>query len=197
MFPEHWKLINDIAPQEEPPKPEGEIKLVVPYFNQRDNDKDPLRTCFSSSCAMLLASLDPDAIEGDNEYINEVYKYGDTTEASAQLDALKHFGVDARFVQNGDWGLIESQLKRGIPVPIGVLHKGRVSSPTGGGHWLVIVGITADKTKLWVHDPFGQMDLVNGGYVSTDGEYQLYSKKNLGPRWMVEGPRSGWAIIAK
>lgn len=197
MWPDHFKIINDVEPQEGPPKSDGEIKLVVPYFSQRDNARDPMRTCFSSSCAMLLATLDPDAIEGDDEYINEVYKYGDTTEASVQLDTLKHFGVDARFVQNADWGVIENELKKGIPVPIGVLHKGPVSNPTGGGHWIVVVGITADKSKLWVHDPFGEMDLVNGGYPSTDGKYRLYSKKNLGPRWMVEGPKSGWAIIAK
>lgn len=197
MWPDHFKIINDVEPQEGPPKPDGEIKLVVPYFSQRDNARDPMRTCFSSSCAMLLATLDPDAIEGDDEYINEVYKYGDTTEASAQLDTLKHFGIDARFVQNADWGVIENQLKKGIPVPIGVLHKGPVSNPTGGGHWIVVVGVTADRSKLWVHDPFGEMDLVNGGYPSTDGKYRLYSKKNLGPRWMVEGPKSGWAIIAK
>ena len=197
MWPDHFKIINDVEPQEGPPKSDGEIKLVVPYFSQRDNARDPMRTCFSSSCAMLLATLDPDAIEGDDEYINEVYKYGDTTEASVQLDTLKHFGVDARFVQNADWGVIENQLKKGIPVPIGVLHKGPVSNPTGGGHWIVVVGVTADKSKLWVHDPFGEMDLVNGGYPSTDGKYRLYSKKNLGPRWMVEGPKSGWAIIAK
>ena len=87
-------------------------------------------------------------------------------------------------------------MKKGIPVPIGVLHKGSVANPTGGGHWLVVVGVTADKTKLWVHDPFGEMDLVSGGYPSTEGKYKLYSKKNLGPRWMVEGPKTGWAIIA-
>lgn len=197
MWPDHFKIINDVEPQEGPPKSDGEIKLVVPYFSQRDNARDPMRTCFSSSCAMLLATLDPDAIEGDDEYINEVYKYGDTTEVSVQLDTLKHFGVDARFVQNADWGVIENQLKKGIPVPIGVLHKGSVSNPTGGGHWIVVVGVTADKSKLWVHDPFGEMDLVSGGYPSTDGKYRLYSKKNLGPRWMVEGPKSGWAIIAK
>lgn len=196
IFPEHWKIINDTETQENPPKLDGEIKLVVPYFSQRDNKKDPMRTCFSSSCAMLLAALDPDAIGGDDEYINEVYKYGDTTEASAQIQTLRHFGVDAKFVQNADWGTVESQLKKGIPVPIGVLHKGSVANPTGGGHWLVVVGVTADKTKLWVHDPFGEMDLVSGGYPSTDGKYKLYSKKNLSPRWMVEGPKTGWAIIA-
>jgi GH24 family phage-related lysozyme (muramidase) len=197
IFPSHWKIINDTETQEKPPVLNAEIKLVVPYFSQRDNKKDPMRTCFSSSCAMLLAAVDPDAIDSDDEYINEVYKYGDTTEASAQIQTLKHFGVDAKFVQNADWNLIESQLKLGIPVPMGVLHKGSVTKPSGGGHWICCVGITADRTKLWIHDPFGEMDLVNGGYVSTDGKYRLYSKKNLGPRFLVEGPKSGWVILAK
>ena len=197
FWPEHFKIINDTRTQETPPKLDGEIKLVVPYFSQRDNAKDPMRTCFSSSCAMLLAALDPDAINNDDEFINEVFKYGDTTEASAQLQALKHFGVDAKFVQNWNWTKVESQLRSGIPVPIGVLHKGPVTNPTGGGHWLVVVGVTADGTKFWVHDPFGEMDLINGGYPSTNGKYRLYSKKNLGLRWMVEGEGSGWAIVAK
>ena len=196
FFSDHWKIINDTVPQEGPPKTSGEIKLIVPYFSQRDNKKDPYRTCFSSSCAMMLAALDPDAIEGDDEYINEVFKYGDTTEASAQLQALKHFGVDAKFVQNADWDLVESQLKKDIPVPLGVLHKGPVTNPTGGGHWICCVGVTADKTKLWIHDPFGEMDLINGDYISTDGKYRLYSKKNLGPRFLVEGAKSGWIILA-
>lgn len=197
IFPSHWKIINDTEIQEKPPVLNGEIKLVVPYFSQRDNKKDPMRTCFSSSCAMLLATLDPDSIDSDDEYINEVYKYGDTTEASAQIKTLKHFGVDAKFVQNADWNLIESQLKLGIPVPMGVLHKGSVTKPSGGGHWICCVGVTADKTKLWIHDPFGEMNLISGGYVSTDGKYRLYSKKNLGPRFLVEGPKSGWVILAK
>lgn len=196
IFPDHWKIINDTDVEENPPKLGGEIKLVVPYFSQRDNKKDAMRTCFSSSCAMLLATLNPDAIDGDDEYISEVYKYGDTTEASVQLKTLKHFGVTAQFAQNADWTTIENKLKQGIPVPIGVLHRGSVSSPSGGGHWIVVVGVTTDKTKFWVHDPFGEMDLVSGGYPSTDGKYKLYSKKNLGPRWMVEGPKTGWAILA-
>lgn len=197
FFPDHWKVINDVDVQETPPKLDGEIKLVVPYFSQRDNKKDPMRTCFSSSCAMLLTTLDPDAIDSDDEYINEVYKFGDTTSATAQLDALKHFGVDACFVQNADWTTIEQQLKQGIPVPMGILHKGPVSNPVGGGHWICAVGITADKQKLWAHDPFGDLDLIGGAYISTDGKYKQYSKKNLGPRFLVEGPKSGWVILAK
>ena len=80
---------------------------------------------------------------------------------------------------------------------MGILHKGPVSNPVGGGHWICVVGITADKQKLWVHDPFGDLDLVGGYYASTDGKYKLYSKKNLGPRFLVEGPKSGWIIAAK
>ena len=197
FFPDHWKIINDADPVEGTPVLSKEVKLIVPYFSQRDNKKDPMRTCFSSSCAMLLAGLDPDAIETDDEYVNEVFKYGDTTEASAQLDALRHFGVEASFAQNCDWALVEKQLRKGIPVPMGILHKGPVSNPVGGGHWICCVGITADGSKLWIHDPFGDLDLISGNYVSTNGKYKLYSKKNLGPRWLVEGSKSGWAIIAK
>jgi len=196
FYPDHWKIINDVeaAPKV---KADGEIKLDVPYYSQRDNYRDANRTCFSSSCAMLLSAVDPSAIDGDDEYINEVFKLGDTTDSSVQVEALRHFGLQSKFIVNGDWDLIQSQLEQGIPVPIGILHRGPVTSPQGGGHWIVIVGVTKDKTKCIVHDPFGDLDLVRGEYVSSDGAYKLYSKANLGPRWLVEGGKSGWAIVAK
>lgn len=197
FFPAHFKVVDATEPQKSAPTAGGEIKLAVTYFSQLDNEKDPHRTCFSSSCAMLLKTLDPDVIGSDDEYINEVFKLGDTTDASVQIQALKHFGVDAKFTQIAGWEVVETQLKQGIPVPIGILHKGPVASPYGGGHWIVVVGMTEDKSKLWVHDPYGELDLVRGTYISQDGKYKLYSKKNLGPRWCVEGGNSGWAILAK
>jgi len=196
IFPDHWKIINDTETTVASETTSTELKLSVPYYSQRDNYKDPMRTCFSSSCAMLLSGLDPEAIKSDDEYIKTVYKYGDTTEASVQLKALKEFGVTASFVQTGTWADIENLLRKRIPVPIGILHKGPVSAPVGGGHWICCVGLTADKKSIIVHDPFGDLDLIGGGYVSTDGKYKKYSKKNLGPRWLVEGERSGWFIKA-
>lgn len=196
IFPDHWKIINDTETTIVSETTFTELKLSVPYYSQRDNYKDPMRTCFSSSCAMLLSGLDPEAIKSDDEYIKTVYKYGDTTEASVQLKALKEFGVTASFVQTGTWADIENLLRKGIPVPIGILHKGPVSAPVGGGHWICCVGLTADKKSIIVHDPFGDLDLIGGGYVSPDGKYKKYSKKNLGPRWLVEGERSGWFIRA-
>jgi GH24 family phage-related lysozyme (muramidase) len=198
FFPDHWKVINDAPPAPAPSAPaiSAEIKLKVPYYSQRDNARDPMRTCFSSSCAMLLAALKPGSISGDDAYINTVFRHGDTTQAWVQLRALADYGVKAEFLQNGNWTSIETQLTNGIPVPIGILHHGPVSRPHGSGHWIVVIGITADKQRFIVHDPFGDLDLVNGGYLSTNGNSRLYSKKNLAARWLVEGKASGWFVRA-
>jgi len=196
FFPNHFKIINDPIANETAPKEPKDIILNVPYYSQRDNQRDPLRTCFSSSCAMLLKYLKPGSITSDDQYINTVFQHGDTTSPSAQLEALQDYGLSASFKQNGSWDDIDDLLERGIPIPIGVLHKGPVSNPSGGGHWLVIIGRTADGKSLYVNDPFGEMSLVNGGYVNTKGAKLKYSKQNLGPRWLVESPTSGWYIKA-
>lgn len=198
FYPTHWKIINDpkvtsIEPQFKHPK---KLVLDVPYYSQRDNKKDPLRSCFSSACAMLLKYVKPNSITSDDEYMVTVYKYGDTTEPSAQVTALEQYGLNVEFRQDGGWSDIDSQLAKGFPIPIGVLHHGPVSKPSGGGHWLTIIGRNEDNTAYVVNDPYGEMDLVNGGYQNSNGSHLLYSKKNLGPRWLVEGPGTGWYIEA-
>lgn len=197
FFPNHFKIINDPIANETAPKEPKDIILNVPYYSQRDNQRDPLRTCFSSSCAMLLKCLKPGSITSDDQYINTVFRHGDTTSPSAQLEALQDYGLSASFKQNGSWDDIDRLLEQGIPVPIGVLHKGSITNPIGGGHWLIIIGRTADSQSVYVNDPFGEMSLVNGGYVNTNGSKLKYSKKNLGPRWLVESPSSGWYINAE
>jgi len=197
FFPNHFKIINDPIANETAPKEPKDIILNVPYYSQRDNQRDPLRTCFSSSCAMLLKYLKPGSITSDDQYINTVFQHGDTTSPSAQLEALQDYGLSASFKQNGSWDDIDRLLEQGIPVPIGVLHKGSITNPIGGGHWLIIIGRTADSQSVYVNDPFGEMSLVNGGYVNTNGSKLKYSKKNLGPRWLVESPSSGWYINAE
>jgi len=196
FFSDHFKIINDPIANETTPSKPKEIILNVPYYSQRDNQRDPMRTCFSSSCAMLLKYLKPNTITSDDQYINTVFQYGDTTSPTSQLEALQDYGLAASFKQNGSWDEIDDLLERGIPVPIGILHKGPVSNPTGGGHWLVIIGRTADNKSVYVNDPFGDLDLINGNYMSTGGAKLKYSKKNLGPRWLVESPTSGWYIRA-
>jgi len=168
--------------------------LAVQYMSQRDNYRDASRTCFSSSCAMLLKFLKPGSIKTDNDYIKVVFAYGDTTEASTQIAALKDFGLPVIFATNGNRALIQKQINAGKPVPAGFLHHGTPSKPTGGGHWLCITGY--DATGYWVNDPWGEIDLIAGTYPSTDGAKKHYSYKNFEPRWMVDGPNTGWCILA-
>ena len=177
-----------------------DLILKVPYFSQRDSATGhAMRMCFSSSCAMLLNTLKPNAVKGangDDEYLKTVFRFGDTTIADAQVKALAQYGVKAQFRQNLDWKDIDAQLAAGVPVPIGILHHGPVSKPTGGGHWLLIIGRKGDGSGYFVHDPFGDLDLINGRYISTNGKQLVYSKKNLSPRWRVGGT-GGWGIIAQ
>lgn len=203
--PQYANLLISLMNQQSPvSRLAGPVKhsnpLRVPYFTQRDSAiaGQAMRMCFSSSCAMLVAAMRPDAlrgINGDDQYLKRVMEFGDTTDATAQLRALRSYGITARFTQNADFSDIENQIKRGVPVPCGYLHHGTSSAPTGGGHWLTVIGFT--KSAVIVNDPFGEMDVAHGGYLSTKGRGIGYSRKNWGPRWMVEGHGTGWAIIAE
>lgn len=185
-----------------PATPQGVLRLNVPYYSQRDSATNQAsRMCFSSSCAMLLAYLKPGILSGpngDDQYLERVLRFGDTTSADAQLRALASYGVTASFGTGMGWDDVDALLDQGIPVPIGILHHGPVTAPTGGGHWIVIIGRTGGGGGYYVHDPAGELDLVSGGYDgSRSGAALIYSRPNLGRRWMVEGPGSGWGIRAR
>ena len=173
--------------------------LPVPYFAQLDSTTDQgRRMCFSSSCAMLLAYLRPGLLtgpNGDDQYLARVRSYGDTTSSLAQVRALQSYGLTADFVKNGDFAMVERQINAGIPVPCGYLHRGHVDRPSGGGHWLIIVGY--DATHVIVHDPLGESNLITGATLNRPAQFCRYSRANFGRRWMVEAPGTGWAIVAQ
>lgn len=192
-------------PSEAPLEPAGEdvvtFPLDVPYFYQRDSKTGHgERSCFSSAMAMALDYVDPDAIAGDDDwYLNHVFKYGDTVSSAAQVAAAESLGFDVEFHTSGTEQDLLDQLDKGIPVPVGILHKGSVDRPTGGGHWITLIGY--DEKYFHVHDPFGELDLVGGGYPKagpTDGKDQLYTRKNLLKRWLIDGSGAdGWWIEIK
>jgi hypothetical protein len=123
----------------------GLIQLPVPYLSQNDSatSQGP-RMCFSSSCAMAAAFLKPGALNGngqlDDQYLALVQRHGDSTDANAQVKALQSLGLQARFRTDGSIQDLIKQLKRGLPCPVGWLHKGPVSAPKGGGHWSLAIG---------------------------------------------------------
>lgn len=202
IYNPHWEIISTSSPQEGTWHSGKTLK--VKYFSQRDSaTAHANRMCFSSSCAMMADYLKPNAIQvaeqEDDFYMkNYVFRYGDTTNPDAQIKALRDLGINAQFRKNLTQADLEAQINKGIPVPIGILHHGPVSAPTGGGHWIVVIGFDKKTGQYVVHDPYGELDLISGGYWgSTNGANQRYSFARLNKRWMVEGNGSGWGIIAQ
>lgn len=168
--------------------------LKVPYFYQRDSKTGHgERMCQSSAIAMRIEQIDPKLIADDDSYLKIVQRFGDTVSQSAHQKALESLGLKHRFRQDGSEKLLCSLLDKGMAVPIGILHKGSVDSPTGGGHWITLVGY--DENYFVCHDPFGELDVVSGGYVKTgptDGKYVKYTRKNLMKRWLIASQSDGW-----
>ena len=173
----------------------SENPLKVPYFYQNDNKSGTgYRECFSSSCAMLSAFYGK--VKSDDQYNLIRQNFGDTTDLGAQIGALNKLGLEPSFKSNGRPKDLEAEIDAGRPVAVGWLHKGRVTAPTGGGHWSVVVGYT--PTHFILHDPNGEAALVSGGYAHHHwGKEVYYSRKNWLPRWEVEGPGTGWYLTCK
>ena len=132
-------------------------KLDVGYEYQNDNASGTgYRECFSSSCAMLARFWGK--VTCDDEYNKIRQQYGDSTDANAQLSALKSLGLSPLFRTDGNSNSIKQEIDDGRPLAVGWLHKGSVNAPTGGGHWSVVVGYTDDAFIL--HDPNGDADLL-------------------------------------
>jgi len=179
------------------PEPGKEKIISVPYFYQLDNQSGKgSRECFSSSCAMIAAFHGK--VTSDDEYNKIRNNFGDTTDSMAQLKALRHLGLNAKFITNGNTTIIENEIHNDRPVAVGWLHHGAITKPSGGGHWSVIRGFT--PTHFVHNDPYGEADMVKGGYVSNKtkaGDGIRYSRKNWLRRWEVDGQSTGWAILVE
>ena len=169
------------------------VKQYYPQTDSATGHGD--RMCFSSTCAMAIKYLLPGALSGsnaDDAYLKTVLKYGDTTSSTSQVKACQQYGVLASFYTKGTRQNLINELKAGYPVATGILHKGHVSQPVGGGHWMLLIGDDGERGIF--HDPYGEMDNVNGGYITigSGGKDVKYSWKNWLPRWEVEGKGTGW-----
>ena len=182
--------------REAPPKSEALLSnpLNVPYDCQLDNPgMEGWRECFSSSCAMVAMYWG--VIEHQNEYHHVRPRFGDSTEPTSQIRTLNHFGLNAEFKMMGSKEKLIAQIDKGRPAPVGFLHHGSPQNPTGGGHYVCCIGY--DDTSFIFNDPYGELDVVAGGYARTGGTYGKgihYSYKNWVPRWSVANDNDGWGL---
>lgn len=169
--------------------------LNVPYYWQQDNGPDGWRECQSSCIAMGLAFKQVPGIRDDLDYLRFVRRAGDTTLRWTHFKALAMMGFSSyEWRENWNFEDVKDEIRQGNVICAGVLHHGHVSAPSGGGHFINLIGF--DETHWIVHDPYGELDLVNGGWASrsaTAGRRVRYSFRNLNPRFFHPGPGSGWA----
>ncbi len=177
------------APTAPPAASNGAIQLPVPFFSQRDNMEQPYRTCNTSSCAMAAKFLGAN-ISGDDDYFQYVIKYGDTTDHSAQTQALAELRIQSTWNTNLDFDDLDKSLASGLPAVIGILHHGPLEAPSGG-HMIVAIGRTAGGDYI-INDPFGNL---LDGYASEDGGGLTYSRRELTGRWTADGPKTGWGRL--
>jgi hypothetical protein len=166
-------------------------RLKVPFYPQTDNKVDPLRTCNTSSCAMVARYFGAQ-ISGDDQYFDLVAKYGDTTDHTAQTKALTDLGIQSTWHTNLDFVDLDKSLAQGFPIVIGILHRGSLTAPTGG-HVIAIIGLTGDRSYI-CNDPFGSLHDGYTGKVS-NGNGVVYARDILVHRWLVEGNNTGWGRL--
>jgi hypothetical protein len=193
-FTRIWRSVK----AEPNPEKKNSFPLSVPYFYQRDSRSGHgERMCQSSSIAMRIKQIDPTLINDDDDYLKIVHRFGDTVSQAAHIKALAHLELDGKFRQNGTEKLLCELLDKGISVPIGILHKGKIGkNVSGGGHWIVLIGY--DNEGFYVNDPFGRLDLVNGGYPYAgpiDGKCAKYARSLLMKRWLISSQNDGWLWI--
>lgn len=179
------------------------MQLDVAYQSQRDAAGKAAdywwHMCNSSCHAMLIDFLKPGLISDpahdagmaiDDYYLNEfVTPFGDSEDHNVHTAALQELGIESYWSQELSYADIDRSLAVGIPMPIGVLHRGSVWAPEGGH---IILAIGKDGEGYRFNDPWGY----GFAYSDQNGANVFYPKKpSLNNRWLVDGPNAGWGRI--
>lgn len=173
--------------------------IAVPYFCQlKMDDGQGWRDCFSATCAMIAAwagKVTGDT-SGENSYNHIRQRCGDSTIAASQIAALAQLGLTAHYSTRGTKAQLLELLDAGIPVGTGILHHGQTSAPSGGGHWMLIVG--HDEHGVIALDPYGELNIASGTWAQqgSGGDHVHYSWTNWLPRWEVAGG-DGYMLYVK
>jgi len=182
------------------------VKLIVPYFNQVDNDTlyfgSGSRQCCLTSNAMaanfILADRGLESLyqrakrldlnEPESAYGKILNKYGDTIDHSANGQALAELGLESYFSTSLGVQNAIASLDRRLPMPVGLYYK--------TGHIVCLVGYDLDQEFFWVHDPYGLRAGIAEYYEvigGQSGKYDKYSFRIMEELWTNQS--DGWGRV--
>lgn len=181
------------------------IRLEVSYFNQVNNDTQYFgsgsRQCCMTSNAMaanfILADRGLESLadrakrlglnEPESAYGKILNKYGDTTNHSANTQALAELGLKSYFSTSLSIKNAIASLDKRLPMPVGLHYK-------SSGHIVCLVGY--GKDFFWVHDPYGIRAGIADYYEAIGGQsgkYDKYSFKIMEDLWTYQS--DGWGRV--
>jgi Peptidase_C39 like family len=197
---ECYVFANDVQVDGQPKA--GEIRLKVAFASQVARTEEPSnlpgstqnRMCNSSSNFMVARYLGA-KIASDDDFFRLVSRYGDTTDHAAVSKALDSLGVKSTWCVDLGFEDLDNSLEAGLPVVLGILHRGTLEAPRGG-HMIVAIGRTKDKDYIF-NDPYGSLMDAGGGYTGAvnNGSGAVYPRSVLQRRWLTDGDRAGWGRL--
>lgn len=168
------------------PKPPKKSLSTLPYNTQLDNPVKPHYTCNSSSHYMFARSVKPSLPASDSQYVRDVmsgkFGYGHTNNPSiywsVHTKGLLSLGIKSG-VRSGSFNKAIAQTKKGILTPVNIAHRGHISNPKNG-HVVCLAGISDDGTKLFIHDPYGELNYISGtSNLNASGKYWVTKQRFL------------------
>ncbi|MEG4484845.1 C39 family peptidase [Microcoleus sp. D2_18a_B4] len=183
------------------------VKLPAPYFSQVDNESyyfgSGSRQCCLTSNAIAanyilldrgLESLEDRAkrlgfLEAESAYGDVLKAYGDSTDHTANTQALKKFGLESYFSTSLSIDNAITSLDKKLPMPVGLHYK-------SSGHIVCLVGYDIIKEFFWVHDPYGVRAARADYYEAIGGQsgrYDKYSFEIMEDLWTARS--DGWGRV--
>jgi len=167
-----------------------------PFIAHDPEDLENSRRSQSFCMAMAMKYLDARGINTINDYLNVLNKHGNSSSKDAQLKTIREFGYTATFGMSYDGGDIKNNIKKGLPAVVSLISAGPISSPKGSPHSVVITGY--DHDSWLVQDPFGELDLINGGFIERNpvaGKAIKYPFEQFNRRLFAAGGSTGWGWL--
>lgn len=177
------------------------VVLSASYYYQTDNPSGyGYRECCGTSTAIMLnyllaGKLDATAAEKsiaqpESIYLDVLKKYGDTTDHSANTEALKEFGIESFWSTSLTFDDYYLSIRNAIPMVLGLDYKG-----PDHGHIVCGVGFEL-RDKIVVHDPFGAREGTTDYWLSNlpeAGKFDEYAIGSMTKLWLIGGV--GWGRV--